>query len=36
MILLKNGYTNKKVEQIYHDHLIDDFIGLEKIVSSYL
>ena len=36
MILLKNGYTNKKVEQIHHDHLIDDFIGLEKIVSSYL
>ena len=36
MILLKNGCTNKKVEQIYHDHLIDDFIGLEKIVSSYL
>ena len=36
MILLNNGYTNKKTEQIHHDHLIEDFIGLEKIISSYL
>ena len=36
MILLEDGYTNKKIEQIHHDHLIKDFIGLEKIISSYL
>ena len=35
MILLEGGYTDKKVDQIYHDHLIKDFIGLEKIISSY-
>tara|TARA_Y100000590_G_scaffold32887_1_gene36104 strand:- start:40 stop:729 length:690 start_codon:yes stop_codon:yes gene_type:complete len=35
MILLEDGYTDKKTEQIYHDHLIKNFIGLEKIVSSY-
>ena len=35
MILLEDGYTDKKIEQIHHDHLIKDFIGLEKIVSSY-
>ena len=36
MILLEDGYTEKKVEQIHHDHLIKDFIGIEKIISSYL
>ena len=36
MILLKDGYTEKKVEQIYHNHLIENFIGIEKIISSYL
>ena len=36
MILLEDGYTEKKKEQINHDHLIKDFIGIEKIVSSYL
>tara|TARA_Y100000590_G_scaffold410597_1_gene503804 strand:- start:879 stop:1562 length:684 start_codon:yes stop_codon:yes gene_type:complete len=36
MILLENGYTDKKKEHIHHDHLIKNFIGLEKIVSSYL
>jgi len=35
MILLEDGYTNKKIEQIHHDHLIKNFIGLEKIISSY-
>ena len=35
MILLEDGYTEKKIDQIYHDHLIKNFIGLEKIVSSY-
>ena len=36
MILLEDGYTEKKIEQLYHDHLIKDFVGLEKIVSKYL
>ena len=35
MILLEDGYTDKKVNQIHHDHLIKDFIGLEKIISLY-
>ena len=36
MILLKYGYTEKRSEEIYHNHLIKDFIGIEKIVSKYL
>ena len=35
MILLEDGYTEKKVEQIYHNHLVKDFIGIEKIISTY-
>ena len=36
VILLENGYTEKKTDEIYHNHLIKDFIGVEKIVSTYL
>ncbi len=36
MILVEDGYTEKKIEQIYHNHLIKDFIGIEKIVSKYI
>ena len=36
MILLEDGYTDKKIEQIHHHHLVKDFIDLEKIVSLYL
>jgi len=36
MILLEDGYTDKKIEQIHYDHLIKDFVGIEKIVSKYL
>ena len=36
MILLEDGYTEKKIDQIYHDHLIKDYVGLEKIVEKYL
>ena len=36
MILLEDGYTEKKIDQIHHDHLIKDFIGIEKIISLYL
>ncbi len=36
MILLKNGYTEKNTNEIYHNHLINDFNGIEKIVAKYL
>ena len=36
MILIEDGYTDKKIEQIYHNYLIKDFIGIEKIVSKYI
>jgi|TARA_B110001450_G_scaffold122334_1_gene115250 phosphoglycolate phosphatase len=36
VILLENGYTEKSTNEIYHNHLIKDFIGIEKIISSYL
>ena len=36
MILLKYGYTEKKSNEIYHNHLVKDFIGIEKIISEYL
>jgi len=36
MILLEEGYTDKKIDQIYHDHLIKDFNGIEKIIINYL
>ena len=36
LILLEDGYTEKKTSEIYHDHLVKDFIGIEKIVSKYL
>ncbi len=35
MILLEDGYTNRKTDQIYHDHLIKDFNGIEKLITSY-
>ena len=36
VILLENGYTEKNTDEIYHNHLIKDFINVEKIVSTYL
>ena len=36
MILLKDGYTDRNVDQIYYDHLINDFHDIEKIISLYL
>ena len=35
-ILLEDGYTEKNVNEISHDHLIRDFVGIEKIVLKYL
>ena len=36
MILVEDGYTEKKIDQIYHNHLIKDFVGLENIILKYL
>ena len=36
VILIENGYTEKNTTEIYHNHLIKDFIGIEKIISKYL
>ena len=35
-ILLKDGYTEKKVSEIYHDHLIKDFKDIEQLINKYL
>ena len=35
-ILLEDGYTDKNVNEIPHDHLVTNFQGIEKIVSKYL
>ena len=35
-ILLEDGYTEKNVNEISHNHLIRDFVGIEKIVQKYL
>ena len=35
-ILIDDGYTEMKSNQIYHDHLVKDFIGIEKIIEKYL
>ena len=35
-ILIENGYTEKRVSEIRHDHLIKDFKGLEKIITKYI
>ena len=36
IILLKYGYTEKKSSEIYHNHLVKDFVGIEKIITEYL
>ena len=36
IILLEDGYTEKNKDEIYHNHLIKDFVGIEKIISQYL
>jgi len=35
-VLIEDDYTEKKINEIPHDHLIKDFIGLDKIVEKYL
>ena len=36
VVLLEDGYTEKNTTEIHHNHLIKDFIGIEKIISKYL
>ena len=35
-ILIDEGYTEKKSNEIHHDHLVKNFISLEKIIEKYL
>ena len=35
-VLIEDGYTEKKTSEIYYDHLVKNFVGLEKIIESYL
>tara|TARA_B100000965_G_scaffold139571_1_gene116186 strand:- start:585 stop:1268 length:684 start_codon:yes stop_codon:yes gene_type:complete len=36
LILLEDGYTEKNITEIPHNHLIKDFVKIEKIVIKYL
>jgi len=36
MLLLEDGYTEKKIENIHHDYLIKDYIGIKKIITKFL
>tara|TARA_B100001057_G_scaffold441604_1_gene476339 strand:+ start:1012 stop:1701 length:690 start_codon:yes stop_codon:yes gene_type:complete len=35
-ILVENGYTDKSINEIYHNHLIKDFKGIEQIINKYI
>ena len=35
-VLIEDGYTEKRVNQIYHNHSVKNFVGLEKIIKKYL
>ena len=35
-ILVEDGYTDKTINEIYHNHLIKDFNGIEQIINKYL
>jgi len=35
-VLIEGGYTEKKVNQIYHNHVVKNFVGLEKIIEKYI
>ena len=36
IILLKDGYTEKNTTEIYHNHLVKEFVGIENIVLKYI
>ena len=35
-ILIEDGYTEKKVSEIYYDYLIKDFVNIEEIINKHL
>jgi len=35
-VLIEGGYTEKKVNQIYHNHLVKNLVGIEKIIKKDL
>ena len=35
-VLVKDGYTEKKTNEIKHDILIKDFNNFEKVIEKYL
>ena len=35
-VLIDDGYTEKSSKEIYHNHLVKDFVGLEKIIKIYM
>ncbi len=35
-VLLEDGYTEKNINEIPHQYLIRDFVGIEKIILKYL
>ena len=35
-ILIEDGYTEKKTNEIYNDYLVKDFVGLETVIKKYL
>ena len=35
-VLIDDGYTEKSSKEIYHNHLVKDFVGLEKIIEKYM
>ena len=35
-VLIEDGYTEKKVNEIHYDHLIKDFTDLKKIIIKYI
>ncbi len=35
-ILVEDGYTDKTINEIYHNHLIKNFNGIEQIINKYL
>ena len=35
-VLIQDGYTEKKTNEIFHNYLVKDFVGLEKIIKNYM
>ena len=35
-ILVEDGYTDRTINEIYHNHLIKDFNGIDQIINKYL